>query len=128
MSNTTKRIALIAGISCLVIVGFLAIMFISDDSFDREYYDDIHIQLESHQAEIIIREWSFLLGSGAEVYYKEGRKEILLGNLSGGDNGYCPFKEGQYSVEFEDNKVIIEWDSKPSNNEIPWEKEVFELP
>lgn len=128
MNNITKRIAIIAGISCLVVVGFLAIMFVSDDSFDREYLDDIHIQVETRQAEIIIREWRFLLGSGAEVYYKEGRKEILLGNLSGGDNGYCPFKEGQYSVEFEDNKVIIEWDSKPSNNEIPWKKEIFELP
>lgn len=94
----------------------------------REYYEDIHIPLETRQAEIIIREWSFLLGSGEEVYYKDGKKTILLGRLSGADDGFCPFKEGLYSVTVDESKLTIKWCAAPSNSTIPWEKAVFELP
>ena len=39
--------------------------------------------------EIIIKEWSFLLGSGTEVYYQKGDAEpILLGKTLGGDDGF----------------------------------------
>lgn len=123
MNNITKRNALIAVVGCLIVL----FIFGGCDS-EREYNDDIYIQLEPHQAEIIIKEWSYLLGSGAEVYYKNGDKEILLGNLLGGDDGFCPFKEGLYSVIVDDNKVAIEWCRFPNDKEIPWEKRSFDLP
>lgn len=100
--------------------------FLADD-FGKEYYDDIPIPLENHNAEIMIREWSFLSGSGAEVYYKENNNEILLGKLLGGDDGFCPFKEGLYSVAFEDSKLIITWCRYPGS-EIAWETKIFDLP
>ena len=125
MKNIVTRKVLLAFVSCLIISFiFGACNFGSG----REYHDDIHIPLETHQAEIIIREWSFLLGSGAEIYYKTADEEILLGQTSGGDDGYCPFQDGKYSVAVEDNKLTIEWCKIPSNISIPWEKNVFELP
>lgn len=122
MSCITKRNILIA-LSCL-----LLLVNLSGCDSQREYHEDIHIPLESGQAEIIIKEWSFLLGSGAEVYYKDDDKEILLGNLLGGDDGFCPFKEGLYAVAVDDNKLTIEWCRFPSSERESWEKETFELP
>ena len=85
----TKRNALITVVGCLIML-----FIFSGCSFglERGYNDDIHVELESRQAEIIIREWHFLLGSGAEIYYKTDDEEILLGQLAGGDDGFCPFK------------------------------------
>ncbi len=123
MSNIAKRNALIIVVSCLI-----TMLIFCSCGLERDYYDDIHIQLESQQGEIIIREWRFLLGSGAEIYHKTDDDEILLGQISGGDDGYCPFKEGLYSVSVDDNEVTIEWCIYPSNKEKPWEKEVFEIP
>ena len=40
---------------------------------NREYYDDIVITLQDREGVLVIKEWSFLLGSGAkncEVYGK----------------------------------------------------------
>lgn len=109
---------------CLIIL----FIFVGCD-FKREYYDDIHIQLETHQAEIIIKEWSFLLGSGAEVYYKDDDKEILLGKLLGGDDGFCPFKEGLYQLTQDDGTVTIKWCFNPSDkDQTNWRSETFDLP
>ncbi len=94
----------------------------------REYFDDIHIPVEEYGAEIIIKEWSYLLGSGAEIYFKDGSDEILLGNLLGGDDGFCPFKEGLYSVEVDNGELTIEWCRFPNGNRDSWEKKTFELP
>ena len=123
MSNITKKTALIISLSCLIIL-----FTISGCDSQREYNDDILIPLKEHQAEIVIREWSFLLGSGAEVYYRDENKDILLGNLLGGDDGFCPFQEGLYEVMFDDNQLTIEWCRFPNNERDSWETKTFELP
>lgn len=113
----------------LVVVICLLISFVFSGCFNgRDYRDDICIKLENSSAEIIIREWSFLLGSGAEIYYKHDDEEILLGQIQGGNNGYCPFEDGLYSVEVDNNQLTIEWCKFPSDKEKPWDQEVFELP
>lgn len=94
----------------------------------REYLNDIVIPLQSRQAKIIIREWTFLLGSGAEIYYKDSSGKVLLGQVTGGDDGHCPFKEGLYSVEVKDNELIIEIGRRMSAPEIIWSTEIFTLP
>lgn len=111
-----------------VIAVCLAILFmLGGCDSGRDYKEDIHVSLEGMNAEIIIREWSWLLGSGEEVYYKaDGKKKTLLGRLSGGDNGYCPFEDGKYSVSVEDGKLTVEWCAIPHND--TWRKEVFDLP
>lgn len=113
---------LIAVVGCLL----LSLILGGCDS-GREYLEDIRIPLEMQQGEIIIREWTFLLGSGAEIYYKNGGKNILLGQLQGGDDGYCPFKEGLYEVTVDDGKLTIEWCTYDRARE-HWSKETFELP
>ncbi len=93
----------------------------------REYLNDIVIPLQSRQAKVIIREWKFLLGSGAEIYYKDSNGKVLLGQVSGGDDGHCPFKEGLYSVEVKDNELIIEVGRRMDAG-IIWSTETFTLP
>ena len=135
MSNITKKSALIVIVSCLIIVftfsgcrgidkirGFLLASFLQ-----RGYHEDICIPLETHEGEIIIREWTFLLGSGAEIYYKIDGKEIKLGQLPGGDDGYCPFQAGRYSVTVDGNILTIEWDDSPGGEYIPNHTETFNL-
>ena len=39
---------------------------------EREYNVDIVYQLQDGTGVIIIKEWRFLLGSGAEIYFKQG--------------------------------------------------------
>lgn len=85
-SITTKKLFTV------IVVCLLLLLFLSSCGFDREYNEDIVIQSAEHDAEIVIKEWSFLLGSGAEIYFRVGTKETLLGKLQGGDNGFCPFK------------------------------------
>ena len=123
MNHLTKRNALIVAISCLLIL-----LTLSGCGFEREYNDDIIIQLEDRDGEIVIKEWSFLMGSGAEVYYRNGKNDMKLGSLLGGDDGFCPFKEGLYTVTVSGNEVTIEWDRLPADSTIPWEKKTFELP
>lgn len=95
--------------------------------YGRNYLDDIHVPLESRQAEIIIREWTFLMGSGAEIYYKDSGGKVMLGQVQGGDDGHCPFEEGLYSVKVEDNELIIEVGRRMDAG-IIWRTESFVLP
>ena len=123
MCNLTRRKVSIILVSCLI----LSFVFVGCVP-EREYHENIHNPLETHQAEIIIKEWSCLLGSGAEVYYKDDDKEILLGKLLGGDDGFCPFKEGQYYVAVDENELTIQWCRFPNGERETWEEKTFELP
>ena len=127
MNNITKKSTLIVAISCLMIL--FTFSGCGSGGLDREYYDDLNISLETQDGEIIIKEWEFLLGSGAEVYYRENGKDILLGKLSGSDDGFCPFKEGLYELTQEGNTVTIKWCFKPSDKDkTNWRSDTFELP
>ena len=95
-------------------------------SFDREYKEDIVVELADREGTLIIREWSFLLGSGAEVYYDYGwRSPILLGQTSGANNGYCPFEAGQYRVNQEEDTVKLSWRATSVG---VWRSRTFALP
>lgn len=127
MSNIGIRKALMIFMSCFIML-FLLSSCKKDSFWDKTYLDDIYIPLETREAEIVIREWHWLMGSGEEVYYKYGGGEILLGNLTGGDDGFCPFKAGLYSVTEDGNELIFEWSFDGSRDRNTWRKEVFALP
>lgn len=95
--------------SFIVILLLAAILLSGCKSTGREYFADISVPLEHGSAEIVIKEWQFLLGSGAEIYYKQGDDLTLLGTTTGGDDGYCPFAAGKYTVALEDNALLIRW-------------------
>lgn len=128
-SNISKKVLITTGIAVgIIAVGcFTAFSFSAiNDFYSRAYKEDISIQLETQQAEIVIREWTYLLGSGAEIYYKKEGKEVMMGQLSGGDNGFCPFEAGQYSINVDGNKLIIEWSRFPQSSYD--NKKIFDLP
>lgn len=105
----------------------LAILVLfSGCSSGREYKDDIVVELTDREGTLIIREWSFLLGSGAEVYYDYGwRSPILLGQTSGADDGYCPFEAGQYRVTQTEDTVKLSWKATDAG---AWRSQTFALP
>ena len=92
----------------------------------REYNEDIVVELTDREGTLIIREWSFLLGSGAEVYYDYGwRSPILLGQTSGANNGSCPFEAGRYRVTQEEDTVKLSWKATDAG---AWRSQTFDLP
>jgi hypothetical protein len=129
MNNIFMKKALIAVLGCLVVL----LAFCGCDSegaSEREYYDDIYFTLQDASEKLIIKEWSFLLGSGSEVYYQKGDDDpILLGKTTGGDDGFCPFKEGLYEITQDGRSVTVKWCFRPSDKDTSnWRSETFELP
>lgn len=118
-----KCIALLLMITC-------ALGLVGCNSAEREYYDDIIINLQDSSDKIIIKEWSYLQGSGAEVYYiKVDAEPILLGKTTGGDDGFCPFKEGLYEITQDGSSVTVKWSFNPSDKDkANWRSKTFELP
>ncbi len=109
----------------LIVVCLSLLLILCSCGFDREYNEDIVIQSAEHDAEIVIKEWSFLLGSGAEIYYRVDTEETLLGKLQGGDNGFCPFKEGMYNVSFNGDEITVEWSKFANGDRASWETKTF---
>lgn len=100
------------------------------NTFDREYIEDIVYELQDGAGVIIIKEWRFLLGSGAEVYYREGEKKaVLLGKTTGADDGFCPFEAGMYEITPNERSICVSWCFDPSNNDRScWRSKSFDLP
>ncbi len=115
----------------LLCLFFLVLMYLYGcGGSEREYLEDIVYELEDSTGVIIIKEWCFLLGSGAEVYYKQGEKTaVLLGKTTGGDDGFCPFKEGMYEITQNGGSICVSWCFRPSNsNHSLWRSKSFDLP
>ena len=95
---------------------------------DREYLPDITVQLAEETGEIVIKEWRWGLGSGAEIYYQKDGKQTLLGKTAGGDNGYCPFAAGEYTLTTEGSDLVIRWAFRGNTPETEWKETRFALP
>ena len=95
---------------------------------EREYMEDLYVNIPNTDYQLLIKEWRYLLGSGEEVYFisAEGEEPVLLGNLNGGDDGYCPFKNGKYAVKYADGAVTISWSR--IGNDTYEQSESFALP
>lgn len=100
------------------------------NEIEREYYPDIVVALQDQSESVIIKEWSYLQGSGAEVYYQNDDADlVLLGKTTGGDDGFCPFKEGLYEITQDSRSVTVKWCFNPSDKDISnWRSKTFELP
>ena len=77
----------------------------------RHYEPNLIISSPDDQYELVIREYSCLGGGGADIYIRGtewyniwNKKEI---GHAGGDDGYQPFSNGTYYVEWESDKVTI---------------------
>ena len=95
----------------------------------KEYKEDIIYQLQNREGALIIKEWTYLLGSGAEIYYNNGKTSVLLGETTGGDNGFCPFAEGSYEIKEYGDSVCVSWCFRASDNDRShWKSKTFEFP
>ena len=96
---------------------------------EREYHADLVVPLQDPSEQLVIKEWSFLQGSGAEVYYqKDGAEPVLLGKTTGGDDGFCPFREGLYEITQDGSALTVSWCFHPSDNDkTNWRSETFDL-
>lgn len=96
---------------------------------EREYQEDIVIALQDPSEQLVIKEWRFLQGSGAEVYYqKDGAEPVLLGKTTGGDDGFCPFKEGLYEITQDGGTLTARWCFDPSEKDkTHWHSKTFDL-
>ena len=85
---------------------------------EREFLDDLYINIPDTEYQLLIKEWRYLLGSGAEVYFVEDSdtKKVHLGNISGGDDGYCPFENGKYDITYNEGVVTLSWSFDGSDN------------
>lgn len=106
----------------MLFVGLL--LFAGCSTSGREYQEDLILELGAEE-KLIIKEWSFLLGSGADVYYQRGsQKPVLLGKTGGADDGACPFSLGQYEITRDGNAVTVKWRFDAD----VWRSETFLLP
>lgn len=110
-------------------LGLFLLLFIltacNSTILEREYLEDIHVPLENHDGTIIIREWNFLQGSGAEIYYQEGNNTKFLGKCSGADDGVCPFQAGLYMLEENGDEITIRWFFNRVDHKEIWHSETF---
>ena len=95
---------------------------------EREYLEDIYVDIPDTECQLLIKEWRYLLGSGEEVYFvsPSEKEPRLLGTLTGGDDGYCPFNNGKYEIEFSDGSVRFSWSFDGSDTYSRSER--FDLP
>ena len=112
---------------CVVAISILLSLGACTDN-GRDYHEDICVQLNDRHAEIVIREWTFLVGSGAEIYYRQNGKITFLGQVSERDGTYCPFQDGKYSVIASGDTLLIKWAFQHSDSKNKWREASFTLP
>ena len=64
----------------------------------KDYQKDLIVTVPDSDVTLVIKEWSWGLGSEAEIYIKDGKNEEYLRSVSCGDDGETPFKDGKYEI------------------------------
>lgn len=115
--------------TALILLLLLAMLIVLSgcSSDTRDYRPDLVVPLADYPGQIVIKEWQFLLGSGAEIYYQLDGKLTQLGNIAGGDDGYCAFADGKYSLQTEGNTLTVRWVFRSDAGDV-WREEQFTLP
>lgn len=124
----SKLSRIILPLLCLLSIALTC--FCGCGEFEREYNDDIVYELQNGTDFIIIKEWKFLMVSGAEIYYKQGNEApVLLGETAGADDGFCPFEKGLYEITQEEGSICVSWCFDPANDDrASWHSKSFDLP
>ena len=108
----TKSKALKIGkiVGILVVVSAFLLLLLSSCDVGRYYEDDLKIKSPDGKWTLIIKEWGTIGGTGAKIYCsKKGSIfKKLLGETSADDVVY-PFKKGYYTVEWEEDTVMIRY-------------------
>ena len=130
----TKKITLwtlgiVAGviITALITWGLIYLRIWAAFSNSRDYRPDIVIENPNGEGTLIIEEWLWGFGAGAEIYYKEDgflKQKKKIGGTSA-DETCTPFSDGRYTVTWGEDTVTLEYDN---GFEKEWVSKTFELP
>lgn len=106
-----SRIILIISLAlvvCLILAG-LVYWFIASRLLSREYKPDLIISSPDGQYELVVREWYYLVGGGAEIYIRETKwyNRWMMKEIGATSSEDPCFAEGHYYVEWESDKVTI---------------------
>lgn len=86
----------------------------------------MRIELTQNDGVVVIKEWAFLTGSGAEIYYETDGDLVLLGSTIGND-GYLAFEDGKYTVTEGNGEVTLSWFYSKVSGKEEWKSETFKL-
>lgn len=93
-----------------------------------EYKDDIIVTVPDSDETLVIKEWTFLLSSGAEIYLQKDNRLILLGETDGADDGYCPFADGKYQIiNNKDGTITVKWLFNIAEDTEIWHEKQFDI-
>jgi ABC-type amino acid transport substrate-binding protein len=62
--------------------------------------------------DLVVREWSFLLAGGAQLFERDGTVLTLIATM-GIDDGALPFRQGNYTAVEVDGVITLEWEFAP---------------
>ena len=85
MKRIVRNILIVIGTVLITALIFISVLYICLlHSFSRDYLDDIEIVTPAGNYSLVVKEWGFLRGGGAEIYYKQD-DNLVLQNYSEGD-------------------------------------------
>jgi len=124
---TKKRLCVIL-ITAVVVAALTVagVLFVLNSSFAKDYKDDLRIELAQNDGVIIVKEWSFLTGSGAEIYYEKDGEVVCLGSTDGND-GYLAFDDGKFTFTEGDGEVTLSWFYSKVSGKEDWRSKTFKL-
>ena len=110
--RTDLRIA----VALLAVLLLLCLSACTPDARDRR--DDLYVTVPGLEQQVLVKEWSFLLGAGQEIYLvaRDGESLYYLGDCYGGDDGYTPFENGEYEMTVTDGILRVSWAFRPSGS------------
>ena len=116
---------ILISISVVAILCLVAFYICMSIALSPVYEEDIVVTSPDGEYELIIREWQAMGGSGAYVYIKDGffKKKV---DYLGFDDYSMTFKGGMYEIKWQDDCVIIKYDSG-IGGENPWRSTKIEL-
>lgn len=113
----------------LILTVLLAVLLLSgcnifDGWMEREYQEDLLIELTANDGMLIVKEWSLGLAGGAEIYYQTEKDTVFLGNTQT-DDGYLAFRDGEYTIYEQKGIITVSWNLGSGNN--TWRTKDFVL-
>ena len=131
MKNNRKKIVFYLIIATVILLFIIVLIGLKSFENNRVYKDDITVQIPNSEKLLVIKEWTFMLGSGADIYIVDNGNEYMLGSTGGGDDGYCPFENGEYDIINNGNgTVTVKYffgQSSEETGEPIWKENTFDI-
>jgi len=90
----------------LILAGLLCLSVLSGEPDPREYETFAFVRPNSADI-LLIREWHDFKDTGAAFYLRREGEELALGSVT--TDEYLPFREKEYTVDWEGERVVIRY-------------------